>query len=511
MKLNIFLSSGKFILKTVVLVISIWSSSYSFAQNFGHIKTFGYDYLNFSNDLTQADWIARKHDWLIGPQTGNLTFDGNRVSLSVYNAVKNANPDTKIMVYSPYHTVLPHMMERLEAWCIQNNRNPEDLYYHYYFDTTINTTQGLRTVPGYGGGSATNLSEARVRAKWWGGQYPNVNPSSQTFRDAFSAMTIEQITYIGSANVYADGLYLDTFTGTTDSGYWSNHLENTIEMRTLGLTTETLALAKARQDLRDAFIQLRNDLITATGNNSFVLLPNGDSAGEMYIWAADVYETYKNDFNELAVEFLVGSATNSNLIPDLRRLYDDLESGRKLWFRSQTNYDTNIPYGFTSFILATHYLINHDNALFFYHEGSAANYGGTPFGDLRTSHWHQNMEVNIGQPINRAGNDYWGVPNTNRFFVFAEGPNYTIVGREYSNALVLAKFGNTGGFSNIGSNPTTHTLPSQYHQLLDDNSLGTLTSTITLGNSEGVILIKSANTSIPPTPTNVTISYEITP
>ena len=82
---------------------------------------------------------------------------------------------------------------------------------------------------------------------------------------------------------------------------------------------------------------------------------------------------------------------------------------------------------------------------------------------------------------------------TDRFFIFADGGStYQIMGREYENALVIAKFTDTAGFANIGNNPTTHPLPGafSFRRLNEDNSLGPVISEITLGYGEGAILIK---------------------
>lgn len=500
------------ILKNSLILISlIFLPAISSAQNFAHIKTFGYDYLNFANDPVQADWLAKRHDWIIGPQIGNLTFDGNRVTAITYNAIKNANSDTKVMVYGPYHTIFPYMSEWMENWCVENGRDIEELYYHYFTDTVVQTTQGLITVPGYGDGSATSLSEARAPAKWWGGQYPNINPTSQTFRDAFAAMSLAKSTIIGTST-YADGLYLDTFSGSAETGYWSVRLENTIEMRDLNITTEADARAKVNQDLVDAYLHLENYLKTQTNNSSFVVLANGAEPSYMYNWQSDLFETYSTELDKVAQEYLIQSLSNTSLIPDLRKTYDDLEAGRQLWIRSQTNYTNNVPYNFKRFIFASHYLVNHENAYFFYHQGSPINYGGSPIGELRETHWHKNMEVNVGTPVVRSGTDYWGENNTDRFFIFEQTSSYVILGREYTNALVLAKFGVTGGFANIGTNPTSHNLDSDYYPLLEDNSTGTATSNITLGNSEGITLMKSAGAVItPPAPINVNASFEIIP
>jgi hypothetical protein len=214
---------------------------------------------------------------------------------------------------------------------------------------------------------------------------------------------------------------------------------------------------------------------------------------------------------DLAIEYLITSGFSStDRIPRLRQAYDDMENGRRLWIRSQTNVTSGIPFGFTQFILATHYLINHPNAYFMYHVGSAANYGGQPYGNFTNTHWHPNMEINIGQPVVRADTDYWGATNTNRFFTVQSGAGYAVLGREYTNALVLTKYGQ-GGIANVGANPVTISLNGTYYRLQADNSYGAPITSITLGDIEGAILVKDPNLQGPSRPVNVSATVQISP
>ena len=468
------------------------------ARNFPHIKTFGFDYIRFIDSggayLDNLRWLANRHDWIVGPVAAWSAQGVDYMDAQTYYTVKNENPDTKIMKYLAYHSLAPTTMVWLEAWCRENDKNPEDLYYHYYYDTTINLTNGnTLTIPGYGGGSATSLEEARLRVKWNGG-WVGINPSSPTFREAFQALALFMVTVEGTTDTFAEGLFLDTFEGIVESSHWSSHLENTIEMKDIGTTEEIYT--QVRADLVSAKVALENYLQQETGNPSFRVHPNSADADFIYQWHSELYnEVHRNDFMDLSVEFLVTSTTNQSRIPRFQQIYDDMESGRMFFIRSQTNFapPTVVPPKFTSFILAAHYLINHENAHFMYHYGSAGNYGGAPYGDPKPTHWHANMEVDIGQPMTRTQPDYWNETGTDRFFTFAQGTDYIILGREYGNALVLARFDNQGGWANIGNAPATHELGGEYYPLLEDNHLGSAVTSVTLGTSEGVILIKNTS------------------
>jgi len=352
---------------------------------------------------------------------------------------------------------------------------------------------GVVTVPGYPNGWAPTKFDSRLRVRWNHG-WVGINPSSETFRKAYQALSLYVITLEGTTDTFADGLFLDTFEGLANqhaTGFTS-FMENTVELKDIGTKEEIYA--KVHEDLATSANELREFLVQKTGNSSFRLHANPAVPRYIYNTFSDLFnETYRSYLMDLSVEYLVTTTTSANEIMYLKLLYDDMDDGRLFFIRSQTNFapPTDIPFAYIQFVLATHYLINHENAHFMYHYGSAGNYGGYPYGDPKLTHWHPNMEVNIRKPVIREQEDYWGETNTDRFFIFAEGADYTILGREYNDALVLSKFAQVGGWANIGNNPTTHDLGGEYYPLLADNTNGQAITSITLGTSEGAILLKS--------------------
>ncbi len=471
-------------IKTIIVCMVLFTVTVNAQnQNFPHIKTFGYDYVPLNNRLDEATWLAQHHDWIIG---GGGDWDA-----SLYNTVKSANPHTKIMPYLAYHSISPDQMTWLENWCSNNGFDPESIYYHYHTDTEVRILDGSYiSVPGFGNGSAATLAEARARVRWNGG-WVGINPSSTAFRRAFEALALDRLAITGLTNTYADGLFLDTFDGIANSGPWTSHLENTIELNLEGNLSKEAVYAVVRKDLTDSKMELEA-FLKQNINDSFIINVNAADIDIIYNWASNIYIDYRDATMHVSIEYLITSTSNTNRIPRLVQAYDDMENGREMFIRSQTNYapPTEIPYNFISFILSTHYLINHPNAHFMYHAGNAGNYGGYPYGNFEATHWHKNMEINIGIPKVQAKTDYWGDTNTNRFYEFASGTGYKILAREYSYALVLANFG-SGGWENIGNNPITIDLGDEYYPLLADNTNGPAITSITLGQSEGVILLKS--------------------
>ncbi len=458
-------------------------------RNFSHIRTGGFDYaINaVRSNVAEARWLARHHDVVVGLAEG----DEGKLPLSLYNTMKAANPNVQFVQYLAFNTLMPSMVEWMMSWCERNDVNPEEMFYHYYSDTEIPLRAGgTRTSPGYGGGSATSLQDARVRSSWWSGNYPNVNPSSQKFRDAFNELALETITLNASAGLYCDGLFLDSFEGSVED-YFDIKLENTIEMRELGLTTAEAARAKVAEDLVAARDSLESYLSQRIGRTIRVF-PNAGDVDNVFNWYDYLYsEKLSPKFNELAIEFFITSRFSSVWrIPRFKELYERMEDGTTFIINSQTNFAENVPFGFEQFILASHYLINHDNGIFFYHKGGPGYYGPID-NSVRESHWHRNIEVDIGAPVARSQADFWGENGTDRFYVFHDGgDNLKVLAREYERALVIAKFGAEGGWDNIGNGSDTYSLGGQYHRLLADNSLGPIITGISLGESEGAILIK---------------------
>lgn len=479
-------------ISTALLCVGVTTTH---AQNYPHIKTFGYDYIRFSDKTASPgdlEWLAKKHDWIVGPKSQWPLQGVDYLGKLTYDTVKSANPNTNIMKYLPYHSVAPTYQEWMEKWCLDNGYNPEDIYYHYYRDTNIRLTNGKTIlVRGYRGGGAHKLKESRLRVKWNGG-WVGINPSSAVFNKAFQALALHVVTLEGSTEIYADGLLLDTFEGITDSGYWSSYLENTIELRKIG--GRTSIYAKVREDLVKSKVDLESFLKRKTGKRDFRVNVNGADVDYIYNQYENLYGDFREKLMDVSIEFLITSTTSLHRIKRLQQVYEDMSHGRKFLIRSQTNYapsNKKVPIEFTQFILASHYLINHPNAHFFYHYGGANNYGGFPYGNPKITHWHMNMEIDIGHPISRLSPDYWGEVDTNRFYTFSKERNSIVIGREYSNALVIAKYGNTGGWNNIGTNKKEYLLDGKYCRLMSNNSLSVATDRIKLGNSEGAILLKA--------------------
>jgi len=487
-----------------ILAIIIFLPLHVSANNFPHIRTHGYDYWGLTKDLDQAKWLAKRHDWIIGAG----------INETVYDAMKSANQNIRIMPYSTYTTYEKNVQDWIKSWCGKNGYNFEDTLYHYYYDTEVNLISTNNpdkiVVKGFGGGTAKSIQEARVPSVWASyafgidkatGQITrlSVNPSSQIWRAGYNAYILNMMAINVSAKKYANGVFLDSFSGPS-SPDWNLHLENTIEFRNLGIKGREAARARTRDDLVSALKELQSFLTSKIGRTIVVGLNCAD-IDYFYHWEKELYANRFKDYADpgitVCIEYMTRAGSNTARIQRLKQAYDSMVGDGLFFFARNETSILNVSEKVNQFLIVSHYLINNPNYNIMYHRGSASFYGGIPAGKLYATHWHKNLEYDIGKPVQRSGIDYWGKANTDRFFVFGSVTtnldslkNYTIVGREYTNALVLAKFGGKGGVANVGTNPTTHSLNGTYQLLQPDNSLGPPIREITLGASEGAILIK---------------------
>ena len=484
---------------TKILISLVVFPSILFANNFPHISTFGADYWNLSNDLEQVKWLAKRHDWIVG---GAQTE-------TIYDAAKAVNPEVKFKTYISYNTYELSVQNWIKNWCEQNGYNFEDTFYHYYYDTEVKLKYGnpsVILVKGYGGGSAKTIEESRVPSSWASytlginqstGEITrlNINPTSKVWRLAYQAYILEKRMKINASNgKYADGIVLDSFDGTVSNNN-DLQLERTLEMRNMGKLTRTEANSQVTNDLIAAMKELKSYLVDKIGK-PIVVAPNAGDVDSFYHWRKNLYAEKVNEYSHVGIEYLIRASLGTYRIARLKQVYDTMVNNGLIFFARNESINPDTSERVKQFLIASHYLVNHPNYYLMYHIGSAAWYGGNPAGQLYTTHWNVNLEYDIGTPVERPGSDYWGQTNTNRFFVFGSDSTYTILGREYTNALVLAKFG-AGGIVGSGTNPVTHSLNGTYRLLQPDNSLGPPITEITLGFSEGAILIKEQQTVLP--------------
>ncbi len=482
-------------------------------SNFPHMKFMACIYQNLNTAITTAhmQWIVTHYDAIIGDPPSETTYD-------IMKDPVTGNPNIKMIFYLAYNTNDSETW--MEAWCSANGYDPEDIYYHYYSDTLVTLRGGTTyTFYGYGGGSATSLRQARVNSSWGtvanGGidnvlqqpDRPNFNPTSAAWRRAFEALAVSRLSI--ATGKTGDGIFLDTFEGTIYDGAGVGlHLENTIEMRAIygSDCTPAEALAQAKADMVAEKLAMETN-VSVTMGKTILIVPNVADYANWFYWFKDFEDDIYTNYKDLWIEYGLSSGKSTLTIPYLKAAYDRMDANPSLnfWVTGDFAYlYTNAlnTIDLRQYLIGGHYLVWHPvnkNYYAFVHLGSpTGGYGGVLSGgyyyyNLGTD-WHINMEYDIGQPAVRIGTDYWGASNTNRFFTFASGTGpdggYTILGRNFDNALVLVKIGSRGGIANVGTNVTTHSLGGTYYRLQDDNTPGSAITSIDLGDSHGAILAK---------------------
>ena len=364
--------------------------------------------------------------------------------------------------------------------------------------TSVNA--GTITVPGFPDGWAEKVSDSRAMVFWNGG-WPALNINNVYCRTA-AEIECELIVTTQTGGKHLKHLFLDTFDGLISGGF-QLYPENIAEIRThYGyVPTQLEGQEYVWGGLVDAYAALEAKLKTLSDDPNFVLIANASNLDSVYQWRTQFWKRpgYLNELTYWALEYCLTSLSGVSRILRLQQVYDDLAAGKKMFIRSQTNVSrpAAIPFRFLQFLAAAHYCINHDNAWFMIHEGTPL-YGGSPTGTIidgqytppNGTHWLQTQSVDVGTPVVRAGLDYWGVADTDRFYTHSTPGAHVVLARDYTNALVVCRFG-SGGFGSIGTDATALALGGTYYELLADNTTGAAITSITLGQSEGAVLMRN--------------------
>jgi len=507
------------------------------AQILPHIKTFGFDY-GFPRTTEQLQWLATHHDVIVGAgdwQTQKFTEEQ-------FDTLKAANPNVILIPYVVIQAfTFQPMRDFMLNWAAKNGFKTEDLYLHYYYDTVVKTrvkvtkTSGTGTPSdrvcdingtllldgqssnyyialGFGGGKAKTIEEARIFQYWNAGFEPRMNHLSKAWEGAYNAYILDVMTATGTTNKYADGVMLDTYQGVFDIDGFLPNMHHIIEVRNVGYSTDDKA-AKAwySGQIATHVGKMTTFLKQATGKKQIYIIPN---FGEL----SYTYSTYKfgcedqfaaDKLTAGTIEYVASPSKNYYVIRDYFKKHYD--TGAKVDFTYFNHLDTAWyrygkipPIGGKQFMIGSLYLFSSPNTFSAIHYGTASKYGPEP--TYAVSHWDKMLEFDIGTPVVRSTNDFWGTTNTDKAFLVeteAPGPwNSTlsryeprgryVLAREFTKGLAIVRFeqSNNNTLSELGTDPKVYKLGGEYRRLLEDNTFGPVVTEITLGLSEGAIMIK---------------------
>lgn len=508
------------------------------AQIWPHIKTFGFDYGGGTTPTAELQWLAQNHDAVIGMQDYSL----QKINETQYDVMKAANANVKLFAYM-YHTAFTTtaMQEFCEDWATDNSLNVEDLYIHYYYDTpvklrtSVTRTTGTGTPSdrictsdgtlvsvgassnyylslGYGGGTAATLADARVYQKWNSGWEPKGNHMHSTYYGAYKAWVLYQVQVATGKNL--DGIFIDTYDGPVLTDY-NPSMHYLIEIRAAGQNgSDTIARTYYATEMAEMVGQLRTDMRSELSDSDFIITLNASEFGYMYntskVALGDQFGATKLD--SVAIEYLAtpSKAGYWTIYNYAKTFLDDVHADDLASVFAQTDtawYDYGAypkpPIGGKQHMIAGFYLFNDPNIYFGVHYGSGANYGRrnesgayeTSDAHFSISHWDEMMEYDIGTPVVRTGTDFQGNSNTDKMYIVEQvhGTRY-VLARNYTNGKVIVRYedSNNNTAEDLGTDPRSYDLGGTYRRLQEDGSLGSPVTTITLGKSEGAIMISNA-------------------
>ncbi len=506
---------------TITLLL-VWTLLPVQAQNFPHIKTFGFDY-GYPQNKEDLNWLATHHDAIIG--AGD--WQTKKMTEFQYDTLHAANPDILLLPYvvSTAYTFKP-MENFMRKWAEDHNYDPEELYIHYYSDNVVKTHstcvakgEGLSKCcdkkgmllgknqtshyflsKGYGGGTAASLKEARTFQFWNSGFRPKMNPLSEVWEKAYRAYILDVITINSSAGKYCDGVFVDSYGNIINKYGNAPNVHQLIELRKLGYGKNDTS---ARQYFADIMAQkwgkLGPWLEQQTKKSKIYIVPNIAELNNIYkhFRFAIKDQFHIPGFNSGAIEYLSRpTGTGYWQVKEFfKQFYDDITADRTWFCLNDTVVKKSIgrSHKVISALIGGFYLFNHPNVYWGFHYGSPGYYNKQP--TWADSHWHPLLEYDIGVPVNRSKPDLWGKSNTNRMYVIEKNREKLryVLAREYSKALVIVRYDSYIKWNDAGKDQHMYQLPGNFQLLQENNTLGPVVNTISLGKAEGAILIKSDN------------------
>lgn len=489
------------------------------------LQTAGFLYSSdYANDAG-LEWAARAFDI----NCNGFMVSGKAAALGI---------NQEYWPYIPPTTMAPLYQDWFTTWAAANGEDPENCYYHAYEDMTfVKFDKSEIFIPGWGGGSATTRAESRIISGFYNAStnYPTGGIGITTWRNAMAAW-LEDLQNVQYPYTVQTGAFMDSWMSMV---YEGAHPENWKELIDDGATDYASAVVLLQEAYTSFLSWLEAEMKSRLSRDSYHVAPN-------IVDPSGVNRPYFNDerYKWWQFEWFMSSGLNGyprgsgvyrvNVWDLLKTMYDYLEAGRKMFCHVQTNYTkeyavtnfdniTEVTWlGFCQQEIAAYYLIHHANNWFGFHEGGA-NYYGPWAGLYEDTHWHPNMEYDLGDPAANGTTDYWGETGTDRFWVISDDYNpYTsqdkVLARRFDNGMVVCRF-YYSGIANIGlvdpagvglTEPATFDLGGTYRQLLEDNTLGEAVTEWSLLNGQGAILIGTSDTPTPtPTPAPTPVSGNV--
>lgn len=465
-------------------------------SNYSHIKIYGESYPNLDDYPDDANFIAQHFD---------VYMWGGPI---VKSASESLNPS---MLWLTEAGNIPSIragydVSRVEMWIEDQLANPmgydwSDLLLYFKYNTTnwVGSFGGWNPADDADGSACIDSTEGN------NGLPSDSNRTAQCEWDA-RVLTPSGPQYWMRANV-ASPAYVD-FTADEAKYAWDTWNVEGFHFDVVAYENDNLGLGNtftyegwSQTDPEFPFIEdkfafvpsVMSDVEMYTGAP---MVAFANMVGSAYVCGETGYYAPQHDLAQQYLEnfWIETWLPNLSFANTSRRqrllecpFLDFLEQGKGIAFAFHEDVPTEQG---KLFSLSFFYMINHQLALYYYN--GSFNSGI----NAEVTQWNSWVEYDIGQPVvNNLGlNDFQGQSETDRFFVFASGSSYEVLGRQFlrsdgKRVLVLAKV--MGPSESLGpTTGTTISLGGSYKRVLSDFTLGPAMNQITLLNNEGAILVK---------------------
>jgi|GEM_PF-1686196 len=421
--------------------------------------------LNFQS-LNEISPPSTEADW---------TFEMSKLDMAICSShiagLRARNTDICLLQYMLLHYVIitdSDQLTQLQTYATANGYDFESAFLHYYDDTTATVNGQSLTVPGYGGGTATGLTQARVKNYIWTDYAWIYNPKSTLVRKFLGYYYRKQMT----TGNKPDGIFVDFIMPLR---YYVPLPGTGGKIVEYGNKAQADFEADYRTDITATFADVNQTMGNDSAFGDRLLLPNIAYLGEDECigFAAD----------GILTEFWIQAIQPT--FPYAYDLASRLAAVNKTLVFTQGTSDPQVPSAgnYTSatdrhqMFALTNYWIGKQGK-FTYYQQKAPN--GYP---LLSSFWCKAREFDVGVPVDplytvwKTGTD-------------SATQSYTIYKREYTKALMLnrPKVGYT--YTDYSTPCQAYDLGGNYKPLHSDATLGPTITSIGLAMGEAVALLK---------------------
>ena len=402
------------------------------------------------------------------------------ISSSHLSGLRARGSDMCLLKYMLLHYIITtdtDQMTALQTYATANGYDVESAFLHYYDDTTATVNGQSVTTPGYGGGTAASLSQARVKNFIWADYGWLCNPKSALFRKFMGYYYRQQLT----TGDKPDGIFIDAVSPLRDYAPAVTTGGHIVEY---GNKTKTEAGADYQADITASFTEVNAALGSDSTFGDRIILPNISYLPEDEVigFGAD----------GILTEFWI--QVIQPYFPYAYNLANRLASSGKILIFTQGAYGPQVsaPSNFSSamdrhqmFALSNYWIAKQGKSTY-YQQRTPDEYV------VLKNFWCKAREFDIGVPTD-ALYSVWKTGTD------SAGQDFTIYKRAYTKALLLSRPKIGWTYSDYATQCQLYDLDATYRLLHYDGTLGPEIGKIGLAMGEAVTLIRTGDAPPPDT------------